>query len=163
MTILIFKTTPPFSHEWQRVRVSSRHRICTGRANVSIIIILRSSSTITIILILNLKSLWSRWRIGGGEVSETKPPMTACRRAIRLTQMFTWYSSVESVSRWASMRWSCTMMSLRVTSPTEDEGVDVDRADRDGAERVGGGADSDCLYLNCASLRLTVAASMAHM
>ena len=55
------------------------------------------------------------------------------------------------------------MMSLRVTSPTEDEGVDVDRADRDGAERVGGGADSDCLYLNCASLLLTVAASMAHM
>ena len=55
------------------------------------------------------------------------------------------------------------MMSPRVTSPIEDKGVDVDRANRDGVERVGGGANPDCLYLNCASFRLMVAASMAHM
>ena len=45
----------------------------------------------------------------------------------------------------------------------EEEGADVDRADRDGAERKGGVAESDYRDLNCASLRLTVATSMAHM
>ena len=54
-------------------------------------------------------------------------------------------------------------MSLRDTSPLEDEGVDVDGANRDGIEQEGGVADPDCLDLNCASLRLTVAASMAHI
>ena len=39
----------------------------------------------------------------------------------------------------------------------------MDRANRDGAERVEGAANPDCLDLNCASLRLKVAASMAHM
>ena len=38
----------------------------------------------------------------------------------------------------------------------------MDGADRDGAEREGGAAESVCRDLNCASLRLTVAASMAH-
>ena len=55
------------------------------------------------------------------------------------------------------------MMSPRVTSPVKEKGVDVDGADRDGAKRVGGAADPDCLDLNCALLRLTVATSMAHM
>ena len=55
------------------------------------------------------------------------------------------------------------MMSLRVTSPVEEEGADVDGAEGDEAEREGGAADPDCLNLNCALLRLTVAASMAHM
>ena len=36
------------------------------------------------------------------------------------------------------------------------------RAERDGVEREGG-AESCCRVLNCASLRFTVAASMAHM
>ena len=64
MITFISKTTPPFCHEWQRVRVLSRHRICTARASISIISILRSSSIIIIIiiLILSLRSLWSRWR-----------------------------------------------------------------------------------------------------
>ena len=48
------------------------------------------------------------------------------------------------------------MMSPRVTPLIEEEGADVD-----GVERVGGAADPDCLDRNCASLRLTVAASIA--
>ena len=55
------------------------------------------------------------------------------------------------------------MMSLRVTSPIEEEGVDADGADQDGAEREEGATDLDCLDLNCASLRLTVAVSMANI
>ena len=55
------------------------------------------------------------------------------------------------------------MMSLRVTSLVEEEGANVDEVDQDGAEREGGAADPDCLDLNCASLRLTVAMSMAHI
>ena len=57
---------------------------------------------------------------------------------------------------------SCAMMSPSDTSLEEEEGADVDGADRDGAEREGGAAESVCRDLNCASLRLTVAASMAH-
>ena len=61
------------------------------------------------------------------------------------------------------MRYSCIMMSPRVTSPVEEEGADVDGANRDGAKREGGATDPNCLDLNYASLRLMVAASMAHM
>ena len=61
------------------------------------------------------------------------------------------------------MRYSCAMMSPSDTLLVEEEGVDVDGVDRDGAEREGGVVESDCHDLNCASLRLTVAASMAHM
>ena len=39
----------------------------------------------------------------------------------------------------------------------------MDGANRDGAEREGGATESICRDLNCASLRLMVAASMAHM
>ena len=39
----------------------------------------------------------------------------------------------------------------------------MDGADQDGTKREGGAADPDCLDLNCAFLRLTVAASMAHI
>ena len=49
------------------------------------------------------------------------------------------------------------MMSPRVTSPKEEEGVDMDGAEQDGAEREGGVAKSDYQDRNCASLRLTVA------
>ena len=42
------------------------------------------------------------------------------------------------------------MMSLRDTSPLDDEGVDVDGANRDETEQEGGAADPDCLDLNCA-------------
>ena len=50
------------------------------------------------------------------------------------------------------MRWSCAMMSSRVTPLIEEEGADVD-----GAEGVGGAAVSDCLDQNYALLYLTVA------
>ena len=56
------------------------------------------------------------------------------------------------------MRCSWAMMSPSDTLLVKDEG-----ADRDGIEREGGAAESDCHDLNCASLRLTVAASIAHM
>ena len=54
------KTTPPFCHEWQRVKVSSRHLI--DRASISIIII-RSIIVIIIIisLILKIRSYGRRW------------------------------------------------------------------------------------------------------
>ena len=54
-------------------------------------------------------------------------------------------------------------MSPSDTSLAEKEGADVDGANQDGAERGGGAVEFDCCDLNCASLRLTVAASMAHM
>ena len=54
-------------------------------------------------------------------------------------------------------------MSSKVTLLIEEEGADVDGADQDRAEREGGAVEFDCRDLNCASLRLTVATSMAHM
>ena len=39
----------------------------------------------------------------------------------------------------------------------------MDGADQDRGEREGGATESDCRDLNCASLCLTVAASMAYM
>ena len=54
------------------------------------------------------------------------------------------------------------MMSPKDTSLVEEEGVDIGRADRDGFGQEGG-AESCCRDLNCASLRFTVAAPMAHM
>ena len=58
---------------------------------------------------------------------------------------------------------SCAMMSPSDTSLKEEEGVDVDGANRDGVEREGGAAESVSRDLNYASLRLTIAASMVHM
>ena len=40
------------------------------------------------------------------------------------------------------------MMSSRVTLPIKEEGEDVDRAEQDGPEREGGGAESDSRDLN---------------
>ena len=48
------------------------------------------------------------------------------------------------------------MMSPSDTLLVEEEGVDVDRADQDGAGWVGA-TESVCHNLNCASLCLTVA------
>ena len=53
-------------------------------------------------------------------------------------------------------------MSPNDTSLVEEEGADVDGANRDGAEWEGEAADSH-RDLNCASLRFTVAASMAQI
>ena len=54
------------------------------------------------------------------------------------------------------------MMSPKDTSLEEEEGANVGRAKRDGVGRKGG-VESCCHDLNYASLRFTVAASMAHM
>ena len=42
------------------------------------------------------------------------------------------------------MRYSCAMMSPKVTSPAEEGGVDADGAERDRAEWEEGAAESDC-------------------
>ena len=57
---------------------------------------------------------------------------------------------------------SCAMMSPSDTSLVEEKGANVDRADQDGVGRVGV-AESICRDLNCASLRFTIAASMAQI
>ena len=48
-------------------------------------------------------------------------------------------------------------MSHRVISPEEEEGANMDGAERDRAEWEGGVAESEYRDLNCASLRLMVA------
>ena len=55
------------------------------------------------------------------------------------------------------------MMSLSDTSLVEEEGANVNGANRDGTKQEGGAAGPDCLDLNYASLRLMVATFMAHM
>ena len=55
------------------------------------------------------------------------------------------------------MRYSCVMMSPKVTSPEEEGRVHVDGVEWDGAEWEGGVAESDCHDRSWASLRLTVA------
>ena len=52
------------------------------------------------------------------------------------------------------------MTSPRDTSLVEEEGVDVDGANWDGAEREGGAPESDYRDLKCTLLCLTIAASM---
>ena len=54
------------------------------------------------------------------------------------------------------------MMSPKDTLLEVEEGTDVGRVERDGVGREGG-VESCCRDLNCASLRFTVAASMAYM
>ena len=49
------------------------------------------------------------------------------------------------------------MMSLKVTLPEEEEGADVDGAERDRAKWEGGATKSDYRDRNCASLHLTIA------
>ena len=61
------------------------------------------------------------------------------------------------------MRCSCATMSPNDTLLEEDEGTDVDGANRDRAVREGGVAKFVSRDLNCTSLRLTIASSMAHM
>ena len=60
------------------------------------------------------------------------------------------------------MRCSYAMTSPKDTSPKE-EGADADGVDWDGVELEEGAAESVCCDRNWASLRLTVALSMAHM
>ena len=85
MTTLITKTTFPFCHEWQRVRVSSRHLINTGRASISIILIIESNSIIIIILIL--RSLWSRWRKSNEATNDRLASCNTTNMSVHLTQL----------------------------------------------------------------------------
>ena len=59
---------------------------------------------------------------GEGEGDATKPPRWAYRHSIWPTRVFTWYNSVVSVSRWASMHSSCAMTASSDTPPTESGG-----------------------------------------
>ena len=54
------------------------------------------------------------------------------------------------------------MMSPKDILLEEEEGVDVGQVERDAVGQEGG-VESCCRDLNCASLRFTVVASMAHM
>ena len=55
------------------------------------------------------------------------------------------------------MRCNCAMMFSRVTSPEEEEGVDVDGAERDGVEWEGGATEFVCQDRNYTLLHLMVA------
>ena len=58
MTILITKTTPPFCHERQKVKVSSRHLVRVGRVSISILTII---IVIEVVIVLRyLRSLKRR-------------------------------------------------------------------------------------------------------
>ena len=153
MTTLISKTTLHFCHEWQRVRVSSRHFSSTRRASISIHIII-----IVVVVISILECLVILDASGGGEGDSTKPLRWACHLAMRPTRVFTWYISIVSVSRQASMRWSYATITSRVIPLAEEKGTEVDRA-----EGVEGAADPDHLERSYASLCLMVTASMAHI
>ena len=66
------------------------------------------------------------------------------------------------------MHCSYAIMSPSDTSLEEEKEADVDEAKQDGAKqdgakREGGATESICCDLNCASLRLMVVVSMAHM
>ena len=139
----------PFLSRVTKGKVSSRRLI--GRASISVII----WSIIVIIIIIIILSIGIRWG-GEGVGSGVKPPIAACRHAIQPTWTFTWYNSVESVSRRASMRCSYAMTSPKDISP-EEEKAGADGVDRDGAEREEGTTESVCRDRNWASLRLTVA------
>ena len=108
----------------------SHHLFIIGRASILILIL------IIIIIITRPSSASSSSkasREGEGDGDTAKPPMRACHHAIQLTRVLTWYNSVESVSRRASMCLSYAMTASSVTLPLEEEGAEVD-----GMERIGG-------------------------
>ena len=110
-------------------------------------------------IIVASSSLFSE-ACGDAKEDAVKPSMTACHRVIQLTRVFTWHSSSLRVSRRASMCTSYAMMASRVTPYAEEEGAKVD-----GEEEAGGVTVSVRGHFgrSWASLRLTVAASVAQM
>ena len=130
---LISKTTSPFCHEWQRVEyqvdISSVELASPSSSEAS------SSSP------SSSESEATGWG-GEGVGSGAKPPIVAYHHAIRPTRTFTWYNSIENVSKRVSMRCSCAMMSPEDISP-EEEGADADGAEWDGAEREEGATESN--------------------
>ena len=149
VTTLISKTTPHFCHEWQRVEcqvdISSKELASPSSSEASSSSLSSSSSSSASEL---EATRWGGEEVGSGE----KPPIVACRHAIRPTRTFTWYNSVDSVSRRASMHCSCAMMSPKNTSP-EEEGADAVGVEWGGAEREEGAAEFDCHDWNWASQR----------
>ena len=132
ITTLISKTTPPFCHEWQRV--SHWEAIISSSTKE-----LAPSSSSSSSLLEPSSSLSSFEACGDGDEEAVKPPMTAYRHAIRPTWVFNWHNLSLRVSMRESMHTSCATMALRVTSPTKEEGVDVD-----GAKEAGGATVSVC-------------------
>ena len=119
--LLYPKLLPPFCHKWQRV---SHWEVVISSSPEEL-----EASSSSASLLSSSSSKASR----EGEGDSTKPLRRACRHAIWLTRAFTWYISVVSVSRKASIRWNCAMTASKVIPPTEVEGMDVD-----GAEEVEG-------------------------
>ena len=137
------KTTPIFCHKWQRV---SHWEVIISLSLEELALSSSSPSS-------SLKA--SR----EGDREAMKPPRRACRRAIRLTQVFTWHNLSVRVARRAFMRWSYTMMTSKVTSPDAEE----EWAKVEGTVESAGLVDSTCGHFNrsWASLRQTKLASMA--
>ena len=158
MTTLISKTTPPFFHEWQMVRVSSRHLI--GRASISIIII-QSIIVITIIisLILIIRSHGRRWwrdSLRSKSAHGHLPSSYAANMDIHLIQLC----------------WKCIEASIHALKLRHDVSqrhiARRRRGSRCGSSRMrwsrtGGRCRILLLRPKLASLSFTVAASMAHI
>ena len=142
MTTLISKTTSPFCHKWQRVRVSSRHLIIVGRASISILIII-----IIVGVIIVLGCLGRRRGRLHKTTKVSLPSSNMTDTGVHLIHLSS--ECIKAIIYALKLR----LIASRVTSPAEEEG----------AEGVGGATDSDCLERNCASLCLIVVASMAHI
>ena len=87
MTTLIIKTTPPFRHEWQRVKVSRRHFVKVGRASISTLIIIVG---VGVIIILVLRCLGCHGRKRGRLDKATKaslPSSNTANTGVRLIQL----------------------------------------------------------------------------
>ena len=146
MTTLISKLFPLFVTNDKRVNTSSRHLIITQWA----IYIITARAIVTLIL-----KGWRRWR--GSHSETTHNSLSSCNSTnmgVHLTQLIT-----KSVKVSIHAHKLCHD-GLKSHPPTKDKGAEVD-----GAVEAGGVAVSveGCLERSCAILRLTVAASMAHM
>ena len=150
VTTLISKTTPSFCHKWQRVKVSSRHLVDTGRASISILIII---VVIGVIIVLGCLVVLGCLRRRRGRLhKDTKanlPSGNTAGMGVHLTQLIT---DIVKASIHA-----LKLHHNRIKSHTTRR--------RKGS---GGGwswrSGRSCrLERNCTSLCLTVVASMAHM
>ena len=80
------KTTSPFCHGWQRISISSRHLIITGRASTIVLINIITSGAIATLI---LKSWW-RWRRSNNKT--THDSLLSCdttNTGVQLTQLIT--------------------------------------------------------------------------
>ena len=140
-TTLIFKTTLLFCHSWQMV------------SHWEAVISSSSSSPEPSSSSLSSKAYGD----GEGDGNAMKPSIRACCHAIQLTRVFTWYNSVASVSRRASMCSSCAITASSVTPPLKEE--------EEGAKGARGVAVlvRGCFGWSWASLYRTITTLMAHI